>query len=227
MNNLIYKNYTYDDMVYLDNNIKTNIINNFSLVKDYVIKEILSKNPNIYKRIIILLIKDIIKLDNNITFIFKNVELGKRNYKEYNKIIDNYIYINNNIHINIEFNTSPYNIVKIRNILYLNKISTKILETGNKIKKLNNTYLIQININTSIYDNEYGYEIYELLGKKTTKKLTEFEHILVYNIEYYRKLFYNGVNFNKNKMWLVVFSSRNFKELYKTLGYVTNKKEKK
>ena len=99
-------------------------------------------------------------------------------------------------------------------------MSTKVLETGNSYKKLKDIYLIQININSSIYDNKFGYELYGIFGKKTCKKLADFEHILVFNIEYYRNLFYNGVELEKDKMWLVVFSSRNFKELYNTLNYV-------
>lgn len=198
----------------------------FSLVKDYVIKEILTKNKEIYKEIVIMLINDVIKLDiNDTNILFENVELGKSNYNEYNKIIDNYIKINDVIHVDIEFNTSLYNTVKLRNLLYLNKISTKILESGDKINKLNDVYLIQININSSLYDNKFGYEIYELFGKKTCNKLTDFEHILVYNIEYYRNLFYNeGASLKKYEMWLVVFSSRCFKELYNTLNYVVKPK---
>jgi len=64
----------------------------------------------------------------------------------------------------------------------LNKISTKLLESGNRPSILNNLYLIQINVNTNIKDNEYGYEIFGLFGKNMNKKLTDFEHILVYNI---------------------------------------------
>ena len=64
---------------------------------------------------------------------------------------------------------------------------------------------------------------YYYFGKKTCKKLTDFQHVLVFNIEYYRNLFYNyDVKLKKYQMWLVVFSSRNFKELYNTLNYVVN-----
>ena len=48
MNYVNTKNYTYDDMVYLDENIKVGV-KDFSLVRDFVIKEILSKNKDIYK----------------------------------------------------------------------------------------------------------------------------------------------------------------------------------
>lgn len=57
--------------------------------------------------------------------------------------------------------------------------------------------------------------------------MTDFEHILVYNIEYYRNLFYNmTVILNKGKMWLVVLSSKKFKELFTTLDYVVDEKNK-
>ena len=215
------KNYTYNDMVYLDENIKFGV-KDFSLVRDFVIKEILSKNKDIYKEILILLIRSVVKLDKNKTNItLENVELGKSNYKEYNKIIDSYIVLNNKIHVDVEYNTSPYKNTKLRNILYLNKMSTKVLESGNKQNKLNEIYLIQININTSKYDNKFGNDVYYYFGKKMCKKLTDFQHILVFNIEYYRNLFYNyDVKLKKYQMWLVVFSSRNFKELYNTLNYV-------
>ena len=109
-------NYTYDDMVYLDNNLKIKV-KDFSLVRDYVIKETLSKNTDIYKEILILLIKDIINLNiNDTNLILNNIELGKSNYKEYNKIIDSYVILNNKIHIDLECNTLPYRSILLRNI---------------------------------------------------------------------------------------------------------------
>ena len=216
-------NYTLKDMKDYDNKLKDNI-KYFSLLKDFVIKELFSKNPTIYKEILILFIEEIIKLDSKITKIsYDNSELGKSNYKEYNKTIDSYVKLNNNIHIDLECNSALYKDVKRRNILYLNKISTKVLETGENIKKLNSTYLIQININTSSSDNKYGYEHFLLVGNNSGKRLTNFEHICVFNIEYYRRIFYNGVrSLKKFELWLVVFSSKNFQELYNTLNYVTD-----
>lgn len=169
-------------MVFLDTNVNSGI-NDFTLVRDFVIKEIFSKNPTIYKNFLILLINNVIKLDSkNTTISFENGELGKSCYREYNKIVDSYIKLNNNIHINLECNTSKYENVMLRNILYLNKISTKILESGNKTKVLNDIYLIQININTSKNNSDFGYDIFNYVGKKCNKKLTNFQNILIYNI---------------------------------------------
>ena len=42
-------------------------------------------------------------------------------------------------------------------------------------------------------------------------------------IDYYRNLYYNkGVKLSKSNMWLVMLSSKNFMELYETLGYILN-----
>ena len=59
-----------------------------------------------------------------------------QNYMEYNKIIYSYIVLNDNIHIDLECNSSTFKEVKRRNILYMNKISTRVLESGEKTKKL-------------------------------------------------------------------------------------------
>ena len=44
-----------------------------------------------------------------------NVELGKSNYKEYNKTVDTYVILNDNIHIDLEYNFSPYSVIRRRN----------------------------------------------------------------------------------------------------------------
>ena len=214
---------TNEDMIKLDNNDNNIFI---PLTKDYVIKNLFNSNPELYKEFLLLQIKDIINLDkNNTSITFNNVELGKSNYMEYNKIIDSYIVLNDNIHIDLECNSSIFKEVKRRNILYMNKISTRVLESGDKTKKLKNIYIIQLNINTSKEDSLYGEDEIILFGKKTNKIFSKLEYIILKNIEYYRRLFYNeGVKLPKDKMWLVALTSRNYQELYNTLGYVVNDK---
>ena len=71
--------YTKEDMIRLDNDKN---IHYFPLVKDFVIKNIFSKNPELLKNFLILQIEDIIKLDpDNTKMTIGNVELGKSNYK--------------------------------------------------------------------------------------------------------------------------------------------------
>jgi len=216
---------TNEDMIKLDND-ENNIF--IPLTRDYVIKNLFNRNPEIYKEFLLLQIKDIINLNKEKTsIIFNNVELGKSNYREYNKIIDSYVILNDNIHIDFECNSSVFKEIKRRNILYLNKMSTKVLESGEDKSKLKNIYIIQLNINASSNDSTYGEDEIILFGKKTNKIFSKLEYIVVKNIEYYRKLFYNkGVNLPKDKMWLVVLTSKSYQELYNTLGYVVNDKDR-
>ena len=217
--------YTKEDMNKFDN---SKFIHYFPLVKDFVIKNIFYNNHDLLNKFLILQIKDIIKLDyDNTTMTINNVELGKSNYKEYNKIVDTYVVLNNNIHIDLEYNTQPYSVVQKRNKQYLNKLATIILESGDKISKLNSTYVIQVNLNAALSDSKFGEDIIIPFGKKTCKEYPDYKYIVLKNIEYYRNLFYNeGVKLPIDKMCLVVISSRNFNELFDTLDYVVTKKEK-
>jgi len=210
-----------DDMINLDEEEKIFI----PLSKDYIIKSLFTNNKDIYKEFLISQLQNIITLEiNNTNITYNNVELGKTNYKEYNKILDLYVLLNNNIYIDFECNTSSFKHVKERNILYLNKISTKVLETGDNINKLKNIYIIQLNINSSkedIFDND---DEIMLIGKKSNKIFSKLEYILTKNIEYYKLLFYNGIKLSKDKMWLVVLASTNYQELFTALGYVVDNK---
>lgn len=166
------ENYTKEDMIKLDTDEN---IEYFPLIKDYIIKSIFYKNHNLLKKFIISQIKDIAYLDYNTTkMTINNVELGKSNYKEYNKTLDTYVVLNDNIHIDLEYNTSPYSVVRKRNKQYLNKLANTILETGDKTKKLDNTYVIQINLNASISDNKFDEDIIIPFGKKTCKEIPRF-----------------------------------------------------
>lgn len=165
MNNKQNNNYyTIDDMIKLDNTKESIFI---PLSKDYIIKSLFTNNPKVYRDFLISQIQNIINLDiKNTNINYNNVELGKTNYKEYNKILDLYVILNNNIYIDFECNTSSFKHIKERNILYLNKISTKVLETGDNINKLKNIYIIQLNINSAkedIFDKE---DEVMLIGKK-------------------------------------------------------------
>ena len=217
--------YTKEDMIRLDNDKN---IHYFPLVKDFVIKNIFSKNPELLKNFLILQIEDIIKLDpDNTKMTIGNVELGKSNYKEYNKTVDTYVILNDNIHIDLEYNYSPYSVVRRRNRQYLNKLSTKILESGDNISKLNKLYVIQVNLNAAVSDNKFGEDIIIPFGKKTCKEYPDYKYIVLKNIEYYRNLFYTSdVKLQKDELCHVVISSRNFKELFDTLDYVVTSKTK-
>ena len=110
-----------------------------------------------------------------------------------------------------------------RNNQYLNKLCTKVLETGDKISKLNNIYVIQLNLNASKKDNKFGDDVIIHFGKKTCKFYPNFQYIVLKNIEYYRNLFYNGYeNLQLDELCHIVISSRNFEELFFHLNLVVN-----
>jgi len=111
--------YTLEDMEELDSKLKEGF---FSLTRDANIKSFFARNPEVLKKFLLLQIKDIIELNlDNVTVTINDVELTKDNYKEYNKILDKYIIINDNIHIDLETNKSPYSSTARRNNLYLIK----------------------------------------------------------------------------------------------------------
>jgi len=97
--------YSMDDMINLDEEEKIFI----PLSKDYIIKSLFTNNKDIYKEFLISQLQNIITLEiNNTNITYNNVELGKTNYKEYNKILDLYVLLNNNIYIDFECNTSSF-----------------------------------------------------------------------------------------------------------------------
>jgi len=217
--------YSKKDMSKLDtdDNIKY-----FPLIKDYVIKNIFYNNPDILKRFLISQIKDIVKLNPETTkMTINNTELGKSNYKEYNETVDTYVVLNNNIHIDLEYNTSPYSVVQKRNKQYLNKLANIILESGDKISKLNDIYIIQVNLNASVSDKKYGEDLIISFGKKTNKEYEDYMYIVLKNIDYYRNLFYNEHRkLAKDELCHVAISSRNFEELFTTLGLIVSNEER-
>ena len=65
-----------------------------------------------------------------------NNELLKENVKEYKKIIDILVILNDTIFIDIEINRSNFEKVKLRNMLYCDKLYSMLLEMGDKTTRL-------------------------------------------------------------------------------------------
>lgn len=215
--------YTINNMIDLDNSKDINFI---PIFKDFSFKYLFNKFPDLLKEFALLQLKPVLNLDyDNTDMIIKNNELLKNNSKEYNKYIDNYLIFNNNIHLDIELNNSYFSKVKLRNNLYKNKIYSKILESGDKVNKLKDIYVFQLNINVLDKYVKYGEDFVVLFALNSSKIYTENECIIIKYIEYYRNLFYNkDMKLQKDKMWLVVLASRNYQELYKSLSYVVKPK---
>ena len=99
------------------------------------------------------------------------------------------------------------------------------LKKGEDIKKLEEADLYQLNINASKDDKDIGENIYELRSRITGDALIDNFTLHLKNIAYYRDLYYNkGEKLNRADMWLVVLSSENYEELYKTVSQILDEK---
>ena len=147
---------------------KVTLIN---LTYDIVFKSVFQRNKNLLKDYLNSLLNLNIKKESKITFL--NNELYKENKDEYHKIVDLYLSINNQTFIDIELNKMPFEIVRERNNLYLNKLASMLLKTLFKFFIINKflqfyyqTYYIIVMDNLSIYrikkirDNKYGQAVH-------------------------------------------------------------------
>ena len=114
------------------------------LTYDFMFKSVFEKNLEILKEFFIVLLHleyDLEELDIRIL----NNELPKENYREYQKRIDVNIVLKNNIFVEIEINREDFSLVKYRNKMYADKLSSMLLESGDNYKKLENIYFYQLN----------------------------------------------------------------------------------
>ena len=151
-----------------------------------------------------------------------NSELIKENKKEYKKIVDMYVAIDDRIFVEIEINRELFKDVKMRNYVYADKIYTMLLEQGENPEELKEKTFIQFNLNAKDKDVPKGDAIivpYDLVSKDVYIKN---KIIILKYLEYYRTLFYNKNNLSHSEIWLASFTVRNFAELYDMLGYIMN-----
>ena len=195
------------------------------LTFDTAFKSFFSRNPDFLKDFLIEeLSLDMNKDETKITV--SNVELPKDIGKEYQKKVDIIIYLDESIIVNVEANTSKFKNIKRRNFIYMAKLYGLTLKKGEDIKKLEEADLYQLNINASKEDKNIGENIYELRRKITGETLIDNFTLHLKNIEYYRNLYYTkGEKLNRAGMWLVVLSSENYEELYRTVSQILDKKD--
>ena len=195
------------------------------LTFDTAFKSFFSRNPDFLKDFLIEELNlDMNKDETKITV--SNVELPKDIGKEYQKKVDIIIYLDESIIVNVEANTSKFKNIKKRNFIYMAKLYSLTLNKGEDIKKLEEADLYQLNINASKEDKNIGENVYELRSRFTGEVLIDNFTLHLKNIEYYRNLYYNkGEKLNKAGMWLVVLSSENYEELYRTVSQILDKKD--
>ena len=206
---------------------KINEENNKKMIKltfDAAFKSFFSRNPDYLKDFLIEeLTLDMDKDKTKITV--SNVELPKDIQKEYQKKVDIIIYLDDTTIVNVEAKTNKFKNVKRRNFIYMAKLYGLTLKKGEDVKKLEEADLYQLNINASKDDKNIGENIYELRSRITGDVLIENFTLHLKNIAYFRDLYYTkGEKLNRAGMWLVVLSSENYEELYKTVSQILDKK---
>ena len=220
--------YRMEDIVKLDEDEIPLI--GLTLVKMF--KAIFIPNKKLFKRFILSqlpleLEEDEVKLQ------ILNSELPVSNIKEYKKVVDVIVSLNDNIYVNLEVNRQHFYKIKNRNYLYKNAMINQTLKSGDNLKKLDNLYFYQINLNVKDKKDEYSNKLTK--GTRTICTI-ELETKAIYlnndftylkYLEYYRDLYYNkGVKLTESEMWLVMLTSTNYKELYETLGYILSNEER-
>ena len=198
---------------------KVTLIN---LTYDIVFKSVFQRNKNLLKDYLNSLLNLNIKKESKITFL--NNELYKENKDEYHKIVDLYLSINNQIFIDIELNKMPFEIVRERNNLYLNKLASMLLETGENIKKLKHYSLYQININAHKSDIDISKKVilYDIENKKIypIKQKT-----IIRSLETYKKLYYTYGIRSREVIWNAALTAKTFTEMYILLKQILNEKQ--
>ena len=204
---------TRDDLIKLDQELKM-----VPLTLDLMFKNIFTYDLEILKEFLILETGlDLDPSKTNITLL--NNELPKENIKEYQKTIDIYVTLNEKISIDVELNDSNYNdSLALRNQMYESKLFTLMLEKGEKVDKLLDKKLIQLNLNTKDYDIPYGDDILMTYGMKSNLIYVENKKTILKYLAYYKRLYYNLSELNKAELWLVAILSESLCELYDLLG---------
>ena len=197
-----------ESLIDLDKKVKM-----IPLTIDIMLKNILENNDDICKDFLISILDLGINPDD-CKIIHHNKELPLDNYKEYKKIIDFNIEINNSIFINLEMNRTNFSNVKIRNFIYHNKLTSTILKRGNKLKDIDKYRVIQLNLNAYDKSNNIGEDIIVPYSIKTNSIYIKENKIYIRYLDYYRSLYYNeDIEKTESDYWLAILTSKDFTEL--------------
>ena len=178
-------------MIKLNNNFFKKLDKDLTLIPltyDRAFKKIFEYNIDILR----YLLKEImpIPIDDKCKITVLDSELPVENKKESNKIIDIYVVLDGKKYVDIEMNRSKFEYILERNIKYQNKLSSLLLERGEKLNTLKEKQLYQINLNAHP-DEEVLDDIIVYYGIKTHKIYSKNECMVVKSLERYRDLYYN------------------------------------
>ena len=194
------------------------------LTFDPVFKGVFSRNLEILKEFL----RDVLHLEYELEELdirILNNELIKESIREYQKVIDVNIVLNDNIYVEIEINREDFNRVKYRNKMYADKVSSLILESGENIKKLEEFYFYQLNLNTENKNENIGEHIIVPYDISTNEIYIDNNKTILKYLEFYYRLYYNEPNKRtRDVIWLAALSSKSFTELYTILKGVLDER---
>ena len=195
------------------------------LTYDFMFKSVFGKNLEILKEFLVDLLHLEYELEELDIRILNN-ELPKEIYSEYQKRIDVNIVLNDNIFVEIEINREDFSLVKYRNKMYADKLSSMLLESGDNYKKLENIYFYQLNLNTENKSEDIGEHKIVSYDLTTNEVFIDNQQIILKYLEFYYRLYYNEPKKRTNDViWLAALCAKNFTELYQMLKQVLLEKE--
>lgn len=209
------KNYfTEEEMIMLDEEVRF-----VPLTYDKMFKGIFKEKVDILKKFIL----SQLELDiapNECRLELLDSELPKLNKNEYQKTVDLYVKIGK-IYVNIEINREYFQNIEKRNLMYADRLYSMILEQGENLNDLDNRIFVQINLNASDKLDikkeklKYGTDRLVTYGVNSGETYNDNKLILIKYLEYYRDLYYNKKEkLDETDLWMVLFTSRTFQELY-------------
>ncbi len=184
------------------------------LTFDLMFKYFFKSNEYAFKRFLISVLHlDI--LPEECTLYISDTDTKGSRYKEYHKIVDFNIKINDFLIVNLEINSEYYKDVKRRNSYYFDSLSSIILDRGEDISKLNNIKIIQLNLNTREKNVKYGEDSIYRTSTATKEIFDENNIIYIRYLDYYKTLYYNqSEKKNESDYWLASLMAESFTELY-------------
>ncbi len=197
------------------------------LTYDFSFKRVFELNPKILKQFLfeVLDLERIVDPKKCKMKINPN-ELTKTNSNEYQKTLDVYVVLNKNIHIDIEMNSKYFEDIKLRNLMYVDKANSLLLEKGDEYKLLDEKFLYQLNLNAMEKQVVFGEDVIVPYGINTGKIYNENKKVVVKFLAYYRYLFYNKGTKEKSDIWLAMLTAEDFTELYDILDEILTPNER-
>ena len=187
------------------------------LTFDRLMKSFFENNIDIYKRFIINVLHLNLK-ENEVEMEVNNTELPVSHYKEYKKVVDFNVDINENILVGIELNNSYFSSVKLRNYIYKAKKISMNLKKGESIKKLKMIKNIQLNLNARDKSDNLGEDIVVPYSIITKSVYLNNDVTYIRYLDYYRNLYYNNIEMTEADYWLAMLTANSYTELYNILS---------